>query len=306
MMYFSFYDPNTPVHRNDLSAVSYEELFQKKEPAANPMLPDVRLSGFLSCPALFLGKMDPLTLYTLLYVTEGEAELTLEPVSTTGSPAAPAVKCTIRAHTLLFLPPEYRVKSHVNTAPFSFKFYFLSGTLLQTYATRLTAKEWLHPDTGTHLQNHLQQLDRILQQTTADSPFFLTQCILNLLTECIALHTAPIQAAYPTHVLSMKQIFDGEYDQIHTLDQLEKRLHVNKYRLCRDFSQTMGSSPLQYLNQIRIRHAKQLLWQTNLTVQAVGSAVGIPNTSHFIRLFQRETGLTPLKYRSQRPFSPIS
>lgn len=319
-MYFSFYHQNHIVPGKDSSMIAYKELFQGVQSCPNPMLPDMKTSGTLTCLAPLTGKMEPLPYYGLLYITEGEAGFSIDTspdllVFDSGKAADKTVTSHtesaqepifLHENTLLFLPPRCAMEFLVKAVPFSCTFYFLSGTVLDPYAARLMPTQLYHSDVGLHLKNNLHQLDRLLQHTVPDSPFFLTQCILNLLTQCISLHTGPIHAAYPAHVLFMKEIFDQEYVQNHTLSQLEKRLQVNKYQLCRDFSQNIGCSPLQYLNQVRIHHAKQLLWQTDLTVHAVGIAVGIPNTSHFIRLFQRETGLTPLKYRSQRPFSPVS
>ena len=56
-------------------------------------------------------------------------------------------------------------------------------------------------------------------------------------------------------------------------------------------------------NHKRIEEAKKLLLTTNDTIHEIGSKVGIHNTNHFINLFKRETGATPLAFKQDAPVS---
>ncbi len=91
-------------------------------------------------------------------------------------------------------------------------------------------------------------------------------------------------------------LFDTQYGENYSLDELENTYSVSKYRICREFSKYYGASPVQYLNHKRIEEAKKLLLTTNDTIHEIGSKVGIHNTNHFINLFKRETGATPLAF----------
>lgn len=57
--------------------------------------------------------------------------------------------------------------------------------------------------------------------------------------------------------------------------------------------------PAQYLNKRRIEVAKHLLITTDYRIHEVGSMVGIDNTNHFITLFRKYTGATPLEYKQR-------
>ena len=93
------------------------------------------------------------------------------------------------------------------------------------------------------------------------------------------------------------------YGENYSLDELENTYSVSKYRICREFSKYYGASPVQYLNHKRIEEAKKLLLTTNDTIHEIGSKVGIHNTNHFINLFKRETGATPLAFKQDAPVS---
>ena len=51
------------------------------------------------------------------------------------------------------------------------------------------------------------------------------------------------------------------------------------------------------LNRIRLKAARTLLRTTTLTIREVSAAVGIENTTHFINLFKKDAGITPLQFR---------
>lgn len=63
------------------------------------------------------------------------------------------------------------------------------------------------------------------------------------------------------------------------------------------FTQQTGQCLSDYIISERIEKAKQLLKTTNMPVARVAIGVGYNNISYFSRLFKRETGMTPQKYR---------
>ncbi|RRJ64549.1 AraC family transcriptional regulator [Paenibacillus oralis] len=103
-----------------------------------------------------------------------------------------------------------------------------------------------------------------------------------------------------TYAEQMMQWVDGHYSQPVKLDDIAEALHLSKFHLSRLFQRETGSSLLQYLTARRIKTACRLLQTTSLSVEQIGERVGIPNPSYFIRLFKKEVGTTPLKYRQER------
>lgn len=72
---------------------------------------------------------------------------------------------------------------------------------------------------------------------------------------------------------------------------------ISEVYLRRLFMQTYHVSPRQYLLDIRLSRAKQLLAEGAITVNAVALACGFTNPYHFCRIFKEKTGLTPTEYR---------
>lgn len=109
------------------------------------------------------------------------------------------------------------------------------------------------------------------------------------------------EKSIPDYLVKMRYSLDTLYSKSLTLDYFEQELHISKYRLCREFSYYFKKSPIQYLNKVRIDSAQTLLLTTDKRINEIGQMIGIENTNHFIQLFKKETGVTPLYFRKQPP-----
>lgn len=67
----------------------------------------------------------------------------------------------------------------------------------------------------------------------------------------------------------------------------------------RRFKAATGFSPVEYVQTLRVEEAKQLLERTMLPVDEISAAVGYEDTAFFRRLFKRQVGITPARYRLQ-------
>lgn len=82
-----------------------------------------------------------------------------------------------------------------------------------------------------------------------------------------------------------------------TVAGLEENFHYhrNYYNLL--LRKYKGKSFREYVQEIRIRRAGELLLGTNLPLKQIAARVGYENTSFFYQLFTRVTGMTPGEYR---------
>jgi AraC-like DNA-binding protein len=68
------------------------------------------------------------------------------------------------------------------------------------------------------------------------------------------------------------------------------------------FRSALGSAPYQYVQQMRLKKARELLIRTERTVAEIGREVGHPDPYHFSRTFRRNVGVSPVQYRKQAAF----
>lgn len=85
-------------------------------------------------------------------------------------------------------------------------------------------------------------------------------------------------------------------EKIYVAD-LAGEVNLNEQYFCRLFKRALGRSPVTYVNEYRIKQAKRLLEETNLSVMEVCLECGYHNMGNFLREFQKITGTTPLQYR---------
>lgn len=80
-----------------------------------------------------------------------------------------------------------------------------------------------------------------------------------------------------------------------TLDSIAQQFYMSKYYLCHVFKDVTGFGLNEYIINLRILKARELLRQ-DLSVQQVGEIVGFSNNSHFIRTFKSMVGISPGQY----------
>jgi transcriptional regulator GlxA family with amidase domain len=76
-----------------------------------------------------------------------------------------------------------------------------------------------------------------------------------------------------------------------------KKAGIPERTLKRRFRQATGTTPIDYLQNLRIEEAKRILESTRTPVEEIGCLVGYDDPSFFRRLFKRKTGLTAGAYR---------
>lgn len=86
-----------------------------------------------------------------------------------------------------------------------------------------------------------------------------------------------------------------------TVAALAQRVLMSRSKFAERFMKTVGTSPLQYLTDCRMRRAKELLRNEHLGLKDVACRVGYANESAFSNAFRRFTGTTPGVYRKQQP-----
>lgn len=83
------------------------------------------------------------------------------------------------------------------------------------------------------------------------------------------------------------------------LEALAAQFHLTKRTLLRRFKAALNDTPLNYLQRLRVEHAKRLLETTNMPVEQIVLQVGYEDMSSFRKLFLNYTELSPSQYRQK-------
>lgn len=82
-----------------------------------------------------------------------------------------------------------------------------------------------------------------------------------------------------------------------SLTLLSDKFQISPKYLSQLFKESIGQNFSDFLIGLRIEHAKQLLRDTEATVQDISHLLGYANATSFIRVFKKITGISPGQYR---------
>lgn len=97
-----------------------------------------------------------------------------------------------------------------------------------------------------------------------------------------------------------KEYIHKNYTDDLTLNDVAAHVFLNGNYFSTLFKQKTGIAFRNYLRNLRIEKAKELLTTTNLRIYEVALKVGYNEHSHFVRAFKSVTGISPGQYREEQ------
>ena len=76
--------------------------------------------------------------------------------------------------------------------------------------------------------------------------------------------------------------------------------HLSKPYLSKYIKDKAGATFQDVVKNERLKRSKNLLRETNMTVEAIATAIGYDNVEHFNRLFKKTYGITPMQYKKEK------
>ena len=84
-----------------------------------------------------------------------------------------------------------------------------------------------------------------------------------------------------------------------TLETMADAFHLSSPYVSKYIKTNSGKTFGEHLTGVRLKKAKTLLKNGNMTVEDIAEMVGYPNVEHFTRLFKKTFGMAPTHYRTQ-------
>ena len=94
-----------------------------------------------------------------------------------------------------------------------------------------------------------------------------------------------------------KAYFEEHYNEEISIEQYAASRSMSTSWFNRSFRGALGTSPMKYILDIRIRNAQVLLETTDYSIANIASVIGYDNPMYFSRMFRKAKGLSPAKYR---------
>ena len=94
-----------------------------------------------------------------------------------------------------------------------------------------------------------------------------------------------------------KDYFEQHYNEDISIEQYAASRSMSTSWFNRSFRSALGTSPMKFILEIRIRNAQTLLETTDYSISNIASIVGYDNPMYFSRLFRKTKGVSPARYR---------
>ncbi len=91
----------------------------------------------------------------------------------------------------------------------------------------------------------------------------------------------------------------SQYNEPISIDDVAAISCLSKFHFLRLFKIAYGTTPHQFLNEVRVDHAKALLKNTNIAVTDIALQTGFRDASSFSRMFYNQVGAYPTQFRRQ-------
>ncbi len=141
--------------------------------------------------------------------------------------------------------------------------------------------------------------DKMVEKDITKAPFlqYSLACLLEEILLSIAVERVR-NSGYRTFKNSIKYIHANYTEKIKVpyLAQLEG---LSNSRYITLFSKEMGKTPSEYILDLRLNRACDLLLTTNMEISAVGASSGYNDQYFFSKIFKKHIGISPLEYRKK-------
>jgi two-component system response regulator YesN len=97
-------------------------------------------------------------------------------------------------------------------------------------------------------------------------------------------------------VAETKKYIEDHYNEDISLEELAKEICVSPNYLSRLFRDKTGENYIEYLTNIRINKAKELMMSTEMSVKEISYNIGYNDPNYFSRLFKKIEKVSPSEY----------
>ena len=130
------------------------------------------------------------------------------------------------------------------------------------------------------LEMNLRQLFLMIQRTRLEKPPLVT-------------------TAVQQEMDFVRQYFHEHYNEPINIEEYAQSRHTSISLFMRNFKKVYGVSPKQYILNIRMNNAQNLLESTDYTVAEIAAIVGYDNALYFSRIYHKQKGQAPSDYRKK-------
>ncbi len=125
--------------------------------------------------------------------------------------------------------------------------------------------------------------------------------LINILC-CISPSNAQKSSSNDCRISDALNYIHANYREQISVETLSKTAGYSESRFDRIFKLSTGATPIQYLNNIRLEYATDLLRATSLSVTEIAVSCGFNDPLYFSRSFKKKYSCSPSEYRAKSSY----
>ncbi len=147
--------------------------------------------------------------------------------------------------------------------------------------------------------------ESIIEETLQKQPFYEKVCIYKFLYLLSLLERGVLSKNHPDkenfkRVGLVVQHMNKHYDGNYSLNDYAKMCAMSKFHFLRVFEKIVGTSPIEYRNNIRMQHALDLILDEKLSLEQISDILGFSSASYFSTMFKQKYGCSPKQHKKQK------
>jgi len=241
--------------------------------------------------------------YELLYVLEGAVLLTIRGKSFRAEAGFLVFLNQFDEHATRLLTDTYR-RYYLLIPPTQLKAFHNDVHLLSVFRLHGESFPYILP-TGVDKPRFDAYFSMLKDISNRGGPYLdarIEAVMTLILTDAHALCPGMFTQTQDASFLPIQDILDEldrSFSGKFSLSDLAARYHVSPGCLSAHFRRQVGMSPMQYITQSRLTHAKVLLLKTDLSVLEIAMQCGYSDVSNFVRRFRQQFQISPLQFRQR-------
>ena len=222
--------------------------------------------------------------FELVYILDGYGEVIIDDV-----------KYNARSGDLFCFKPDVKHSLILNKEPYM-EFFGLHFFPQQDELIR-EIPDYIHVKEKYWIESMLKQLYREYQMSGYLNEWKKEIMIQQLLCDVLVRQHTVENPANTLRIQSVIDLIHKDPFEHYTMDILLKQAGVKKSLFLQAFRKITGTTPVQYITNIRLESACELLSNSNLQVSEIATQCGFADPFYFSRCFKKKYMMSPKKYR---------
>lgn len=232
--------------------------------------------------------------YQILYISKGKGTFASE--STKKTPIG-------KGQAIILLPGQWHTYSPLDETGWNEYYIGFEGNIIDKIVANgfiSTEKQIFDIGVSEELVDLYSTAIKVAKEDKKSTQQFLSGIVLNILGSVLYLSgNKALDSKETTQIIERAKVIMIE--NIHKeidIHEIASNLGTSYSWFRKEFKEYTGFAPSQYFQELKLKRAKELLTETNLSIKEISFQLNFSSYEYFLSFFRKRVGSTPMEYRN--------